>query len=359
MQVYRRSSALPVLVAALLAGCRGETPTDPTSTTAIPTPGPTAALVGAPNTWEQVAPMPSARYYAVAGSAVNANGRSILYVFAGRDLDDIEGVRDFGTVEAYNIATNRWTTKAGIAPVEVSAINGVGYVNGKFYLPGGKFYTGDGYLKRRVLQVYDPVADVWTRGADMPGTSAAGVAGVIDNRLYVLTGEDNTYLPDGTACEDCGIVYTRRLFRYNPVQNRWVRHKSCPNFHVDGVAGVIQGKLYVTGGRGDGGTKRSLDVYHPATNTWTSGAPLPSVHVGGVGVVLAGQFYVIGGFTGEVVAYNPNTNRWVKKAPFPVPTARFMTGAKVTLDGKARIVVQVGLEDGFPNNGRATFVYTP
>jgi N-acetylneuraminic acid mutarotase len=106
-------------------------------------------------------------------------------------------------------------------------------------------------------------------------------------------------------------------------------------------------------------TTRALDIYNPATNTWTSGAPLPNVHSGGVGVVLAGQLYVIGGFTGEVVAYNPNTNRWVKKAPFPVPTARFMSGAKVTLDGKARIVVTVGLEDGFPNNGRATFVYTP
>jgi hypothetical protein len=36
-----------------------------------------------------------------------------------------------------------------------------------------------------------------------------------------------------------------------------------------------------------------------------------------------------------------------------------MSGAKVTLNGKARIVVQVGLEDWFPNNGRATYVYTP
>jgi len=81
------------------------------------------------------------------------------------------------------------------------------------------------------------------------------------------------------------------------------------------------------------------------------------VHSGGVGVVLAGQFYVIGGFTGEVVAYNPNTNRWVKKASFPVPNARFMSGGKVTLEGKALIAVHSG--SGAVEEGRATYVYTP
>jgi len=86
---------------------------------------------------------------------------------------------------------------------------------------------------------------------------------------------------------------------------------------------------------------------------------LPSAHSGGAGVVLAGQLYVVGGFTGAVVAYNPKTNRWVKKASFPVPSSRFLAAARATLDGKARIVAQAGLEDGFPNNGRATFVYTP
>jgi hypothetical protein len=191
----------------------------------------------------------------------------------------------------------------------------------------------------------------------MPGASASGVSGVIDGRLFVVTGQDNTYLDGGVPCEDCGIVHTRRLFRYDPVGNRWTRQSSCPHFHIAGVAGVINGKLYVTGGFGMGGT--TLDIYDPKTNTCSSGAPLPRAHSAGVGVVLAGQLCVIGGFTGEVVAYNPNTNRWVKKPPFPVPTARFMAGGKVTLNGKARIVVQVGLEDGFPNNGRATFVYTP
>ena len=301
--------------------------------------------------------MPSTRMRAVAGSAVNANGRSIMYVFGGADVVDQQA--GLSMVEAYNIATNRWVRKADL-PAGAASINGVGYINGKLYLPGGYKYTGDGFLRRRLLQVYDPASDTWAFGADMPVPTAAGVAGVIDNRLYVLAGQVDDVLPDGTPCPECSGVPSRQLFRYNPAENRWVRLKSCPNFHVGGVAGVIKGKLYVTAGGRDGVTTRALDIYDPTTNTWTSGAPLPSLHFGGVGVVLAGQFYMIGGQTGEVVAYNPNQNRCVRKAPFPAPEARLGSGAKVTLDGKARIVVQVGLlADDSPNDGRATFVYTP
>ncbi len=355
MQVHRFSLALIIFANALLGACQdSETPTAPSNLEAVPGAA-SAALVGASNTWEQVASMPSARYSAVSAVATNAKGRDILYLFGGSDIEDEEGIRTFGSVESYNITNNIWTTKSGIAPVATSAINGAGNIGGKLYLPGGGVNTGNGFLKLRVLQVYNPAADSWTRKADMPGASARGVSGVIDGKLYVLTGEDNTYLPGGQPCEDCGIVWTRRLFRYDPVQNRWVVRKPCPHFHISGVGGVINGKLYVTGGQ----TTRNLDIYDPTTNTWTNGAALPSAHSGGAGVVLGGQLYVIGGFTGEVVAYNPKANRWVKKAPFPVPTARFMTAGKVFLNGKARIVAQVGLEDGFPNNGRATFVYTP
>jgi N-acetylneuraminic acid mutarotase len=354
MQAYRPILALPVLAGALLAGCDREEPTAPAtpSSAALAT-----APIGASNTWARAASMPSARHSAVAGATTNSNG--IMYLFGGLDVEDEEGIHTFRTVERYVLATDRWSTRSSVAPVEALAINGAGLIGGKFYLPGGKQNTGNGFLKLRELQIYTPGTDTWARGADMPGASAAGVSGMIGGKLYVVTGEDNTYLSDGTPCPDCGLVETRRLFRYDPQQNSWARRAACPHFHVGGMAGVINGKLYVAGGHGKGATTLNLDIYNPATNTWTSGAALPTAHSGGVGVVLGGRLYLIGGFTGEVVAYDPATNKWTQRAPFPVPTARFMAGAKVGLDGKDYIVVQVGLEDGFPDNGRATYVYTP
>jgi hypothetical protein len=108
MYAYRCSSALAVLLGALLVGCRGESPTDPTLAPA--TPASEAALVGAPNTWEQVASASWERYDAVAGTAVNANGRSIMYLFGGGTI--IEGQPGMAAVENYNIASNHWGTRA-------------------------------------------------------------------------------------------------------------------------------------------------------------------------------------------------------------------------------------------------------
>jgi N-acetylneuraminic acid mutarotase len=354
MHAYRLTLALSTLAGGLLAGCDREEPTAPAPPSALAA---AAAPIGTSNTWTKAASMPSPRESAVAGGTAGSNG--IMYLFGGLDVTDNEAVHTFRTVERYVLASDRWTTRASVAPVEALAINGAGLIGGKFYLPGGKENTGNGFLKLRDLQIYTPSSDSWSRGADMPGASAAGVAGVIGGKLYVVTGEDNTYLPDGTPCEDCGLVLTRRLLRYDPQQNRWARKAACPQFHVGGMAGVINGKLYVTGGYGPGGTTENLDIYNPATDSWTGGAALPSVHSLGVGVALGGKLYVIGGFTGEVVAYDPATNKWTRKAPFPVPTARFMAGARVALDGKDYIVVQVGLKDGSADNGRATYVYTP
>jgi hypothetical protein len=359
MQVYRFPSALLVLAGSLVAGCNNDrTPTDPATSGAEPLATPIASLVGKPNTWEQVAPMPSARHSVAMGQAENANGRSIVYVFGGTDVTDPDGFDQFRSVEKYNIDFDNWATKAALSPFELSGISGATKIGGKFYLPGGRHNTGSGDEKLRVLQVYDPRADAWTRGSDMPRGTAFGISGAIDGQLYVLTGDENI-IENGEPCPDCGTVETRRLFRYDPVQDRWFLRKACPHFHSHGVAGVIGGKLYVTGGRGQGRTTQNLDIYDPVTDTWSSGAPLPNPHVNAGGVVLGGQFYVIGGFTSEVVAYNPESNRWVRKASFPVIGNRDLSAAKATLNGKARIVVQVGIADNFADEGRATFVYTP
>jgi N-acetylneuraminic acid mutarotase len=343
-----------ILAGGLTAGCGRDGPTAPASTPPLAA---ATAPIGGHNSWTQAASMPSARELAVAGGTTNVNG--VMYLFGGLDVDDPEAVDAFRNVERYVLATNRWSTRSSQSPIEAIAMNGAGLIGGKFYLPGGKVNTGNGFLKLRGLQIYSAGSDAWSRGRDMPGASANGVAGVIGGKLYVVTGEDNTYLPDGTPCEDCGLVETRRLFRYDPLTDRWARKAAAPHFHVGGMAAVIGGKLYVTGGHGNGMTTQNLDIYDPASDKWTAGAALPSAHSGGVGVVLGGKFYVIGGFTGEVLAYDPGTNQWTPKAPFPVATARFMAGAVVGLDGKDYIVVQVGIADGFAGNGRATYVYAP
>jgi len=78
--------------------------------------------------------MPTARHSAGSGVADNSAGNPIFYVFGGYDIDDEAGEHLFKSVEAYNLATNTWTTKAE-APSPRAAFNGVGKIGGKFYRP--------------------------------------------------------------------------------------------------------------------------------------------------------------------------------------------------------------------------------
>ena len=64
-------------------------------------------------------------------------------------------------------------------------------------------------------------------------------------------------------------------------------------------SGVIDGKLYVTGGRAgheaaDGSNVASTEVYDPATDAWSALPDLPTPRSGGASAVLDGKLFVTG-----------------------------------------------------------------
>lgn len=87
-----------------------------------------------------------------------------------------------------------------------------------------------------------------------------------------------------------------------------------------GVA-VMNGRLYVVGGRDGSVCHRSVEAYDPHTNKWTLRAPM-NKRRGGVGVGVANGFlYALGGHdtpasnpsvcrTETVERYDPGTDTW-------------------------------------------------
>jgi N-acetylneuraminic acid mutarotase len=304
----------------------------------------TPAVSAAVGSWTSKAPMPTGRFWHQIGATHNG----LVYAFGGQRADDPEGIAR--PVEVYNPATNTWSSKAN-SPGAEAQVNGIGLIGGKFYLPGGGGETGNGFERVHSLWIYNPSSDRWIQGADMPQESSEGVSGVINGKLYVLTGLDN--FEDG--CPDCGPpVSTRRLFRYNPVTNAWVSERSSPNFHVSGAAGVIKGKLYVAGGSGN----NKLDIYDPATNRWTPGHALPKAINQVSGIVAGGKLYAMGDENGEVFAYNPIADRWTVQPSMPTPRS-FPGVAKVVIDGKARIFAIGGRNGNETASGRENEMFTP
>jgi N-acetylneuraminic acid mutarotase len=335
-----------------LAGCGENTePTQPGTAGDRSPEAPSFSLTQ--NNWTKRAPPPDfePRYGLAAGVVNNSAGQPILYIFGGH-FDEFQT----GEIRAYNYSANTWTTK--VAGFNGEYTNGVGRIGGKLYISGGyDIGGGDPFCcdaTQRTLYAYDPVADRLIRKADMPRQTANGVTGVINGKLYVLSG---TCADDEPPVFDCDVESNRRLlYGYDPTTDTWTTLGPAPHSHAGGAGGVINGRFYVAGGG-----NRRLDVYDPATNTWRARADMPEARGGTAGAVLQNRLYVIGGIgpsgNRAVFAYDPVTNIWKTRASLNVGRSSLAAASIVTTFGNPKILA-VGGSDGSEGPG-ANELYTP
>ena len=266
------------------------------------------------------------------GVAPTGAGQLITYTLGGTDGQGGTGF----AVQAYNVATNTWTTKA--SRVGVFNSNGVGRIGGRLYFSGGYNAVETPPSFTKLLWAYNYSQDRMIKKADLPIFSAEGVTGVINGKLYVLPGacSGDRYPNPGYCAEEP----TRRFYRYDPTTNAWIGRRAAPHFHLGGAGGVIDGKFYVAGGLNGFQPVADLDVYDPAMNTWRTLAPLPTAGAA-IGAVLQNRLFVVSGSGGTLhtYAYNPGTNSWATKAS---PTSGHDAVARVTLDGHSYLLAVGG-----------------
>jgi N-acetylneuraminic acid mutarotase len=227
------------------------------------------------------------------------------------------------TVMAYDPSGDSWSIVAPL-PVPIHHPVALGH-GGLLYSLGGQ--TDDGDTERTF--VYDPALDEWGEQSPMPTARGAGAGAVIGDVLYVAGGRP----PAGNAFE-----------AYDVNTDEWTALADLPSDfnernHI--AATAIDGKMYVAGGRYDGGSFSSpmtaaLDVFDPQTGEWTRMADMPRPRGGVNGVAAYGCFHVWGGEgsnTGEPNnvfpdhdVYNPTTDQWTSLALMPTPV-HGVTGA--------------------------------
>jgi N-acetylneuraminic acid mutarotase len=177
--------------------------------------------------------------------------------------------------------------------------------------------------------VYDPSNDSWQDLTPMPTARGAGAAALVDGVVFIVGGRP----PAGNAMEG-----------YDVAVDSWQTLPPLPTAfdqrnHL--AAAAIGGRIYVAGGRYDGGSfsspmTDSLDVFDPVSAEWSPGAPLPRPRGGVNGVAAHGCFHVFGGEgsgIGEANdvfpdhdVYDPSSNSWSSLPPLPVPV-HGVTGA--------------------------------
>jgi N-acetylneuraminic acid mutarotase len=166
------------------------------------------------------------------------------------------------------------------------------------------------------VRAYNVATNTWTSKRDMPVARwGLNGAGVIGGKIYVTGG----YTKEGYR----GV--TASLFVYNVASNTWTRKRDMPAAGGDGITGVIGGKLYVVSFNSAASYPPVMNFfrYNPTANSWTrlpNPTDYPNLNVSGG--VIDNKLYLMG-HTGEesrLLEYNPITNQWTKKRSWSKPS---------------------------------------
>jgi N-acetylneuraminic acid mutarotase len=246
---------------------------------------------------------------------------SKLYVLGGYPATRVY----VDTVQVYDPWTDAWSYGVPLPqPMHhamATAVNGILYVIGGEVSVTGVANQGI-YLD--TVYAYDPATATWTQKASMPTARSSGATAVVDGRIYVTGGRP----PHG---HDFAV--------YDPAMDSWTVLSNLPTQRNHLAAGALNGKVYVVGGRFGGGVGSEMtdtvEVYDPASDTWSLAAPLPSRRAGINGIAARGCLYVFGGEGNDAhpsgvfsqnEVYDPRTDTWHSLEPIPIPV-HGVTGA--------------------------------
>ena len=279
--------------------------------------------------WVNIAPFPEPKEE-VMGEA--AEGK--MYVFAG--LVSAPIWLPVGFVYEYDPAANKWSKKKPMA-LPAHHIACIEY-DGKIYVFGGFVAPTSGipaWVPINNAFEYDPAKDSWKALAPMPVKRGAAVAATVGDKIYVIGGA--TTAP-GETNPAIHPTYPQRVLstvqEYDPKTNTWRERSPMPTPRNHTAAGVVNGKIYVIGGRigaafiGPSSDLNNVEVYDPATDKW--GPPLakmPTARSAMASGVFNGRIYIAGGewqnATEQTVfrafeAYDPATNTWSILPPMAI-----------------------------------------
>ncbi len=139
--------------------------------------------LAAEGTWATRADMPTARWN-LRTSVVDGK----IYAIGGASCYGCAALR---TVEAYDPATDTWTTKSEMPTARQGLSTSV--VNGKIYAIGGGASSNMGTETFSTVEEYDPATDRWTTKSEMPTARGFHSAGMVDGKIYVIGGSPSIW----------------------------------------------------------------------------------------------------------------------------------------------------------------------
>jgi hypothetical protein len=184
--------------------------------------------------------------YAVGGTTVNQDGSAL------------------STVEAYDPATNTWTTKRDM-PGPKDGLSTCA-VDGTIYAIGGGF----NHPADSSVIAYNPNTDTWSEKDDMPSPRAGLSTCGVDDIIYAIGGRIIVF--GGLSAVEA----------YHPATNTWMIKTGMPTSRSWLSSSTADGKIYAIGGLHDGEPVATVEEYDPSSDhgprldgAWIVAAPSP------------------------------------------------------------------------------------
>lgn len=236
-----------------------------------------------------------------------------------------------GTNLEYDPATLAWTTKQP-TPTPRSQFAIAVYQN-KIYVIGGSVGFDQStalHILCSLNEVYDPLTDTWESKTPMPTNRSQLNANVVDGKIYLIGGRTGGQY----STVDLNEVY-------DPETDSWSTKAPIPYPVVQYSSTVVDGKIFIMGGQDEFAETVNLDlvqIYDPSTDTWSFGTPMPNAvwqaAAGATtGVWAPKRIYLFGGLpehslfgTNITQVYNPETDSWTLGASMPTSRFNFAVG---------------------------------
>ena len=284
-----------------------------------------AGAAGAQGKWQNMARFPE-RSQEIGGTAVNGK----VYVFGG--LADVPK----GLVWEYDAETDKWTKKKPMpTPAHHVAVAATG---GKLYVFGGGSmsdrYPGN-WVPINNAWEYDPAADTWKALPPMPTARGAPILACGGTRSGVVIGGASVHPGQPLVALSASVPHralpTNEAF--DLTTQKWETLSPMPTSRNHAAIGVVNGKIYVIGGRLGAVFVNSsptdvVEEYDPATNSWGfAKARMPMPRSGTAYGVYQNKIFVVGGeyLHNDIVgtyrdfeAYDPAANEWTSYPPLPI-----------------------------------------
>ena len=312
----------------------------------------------------------------------------VVYVAGGATRGGVAGFSQ-ATVEALDLATGKWSTRASM-PDRRQVAQAVAF-GGRLYVFGGQIDAPSGATA--IVRMYDPTANAWTELAPIPRVRNGSRPLVIGQKIYAFSvnpGVIDIYDPATNswtlgATTPTPPFYNRPVVlggkiyffdndagvMYDPSTDTWSTRAPMPSRRSEVITAALRGKVYTLGGHappvpcGDflcqGAPSYLVEVFDPATNSWTPGSPIPVTGQISVADTVGGKLllrlWTSNDRGGVVTTYDPERNVWAVRESMPLPDSSGFYLWERAISAAGSVVVIMG--DSYTSDRSAVRVFTP